>query len=296
MPLFKRQTTDMPDWLRQFRLPAGAKWALLLSGGAAFGALQIGPIEVLTKALGSPATVCGCSVGAEHALMVGEGREKELRPMWKNEVAKKGKKWFMAHNLDIHRGLFTLNPLRKEMEGRKAGKKLILDTRVGVTDLATKQHRLIHLNRLKWKQRIDATICSSCQPLIHERERFMGRWLNDGGVKHVLPTLPDHNGYDFIAAVFCSPVGEDREHDELPQEKVNGGIEQALASLDVFMDTTVQHDYRRVKRWVKTPRVIFAPSSWKAIGESFNADEEWVNKRLAEGDRMAQNPVWLSAA
>lgn len=298
MPQFNRTSSSInsrPEWMRALGLPPTVRWALLLSGGAAFGAVQVGPIEELISILGQPATVAGCSVGAEHALMVGEGRHLELRPMWKKEVSKKGKGWFMAHNVDIHRGLYILNPLRREMETRKAGRNLICDTRVTVTDLAKKEHRVIHLNNLPWKRRIDAAICSSCQPLIHEREQFMSRWLNDGGVKHVLPTLPDHDDYDFIAAIFCSPVGEARKRDEIPQSRIDSAVEQAFASLDVMVDSNAQHDFRRVRRWVNTPRAVFAPRSWDIIGRSFDAEREDVIGRLKEGDHMAQNPVWVSA-
>jgi predicted acylesterase/phospholipase RssA len=268
-------------------------WALLLSGGSALGAVQVPVIEALVKRHGLPGTVCGTSVGAVNALLVGEGRVSELREVWL-DVADKGRGWFMRLNADPWHGLFSLNPLRRQIENREAGKRLKAVTRVGVTNLARGSHRMIELNAHPWGRRVDAAICSSAQPLIHERERFRGRWLNDGGVVHVMPTLTDHAEYGFIAAVFASPIGDDRSRPKMPQDRVDSAIEQGLAALDLLTDGVAQADYSRVQRWEGPDVEVYAPSSWDAVGGSFDATEQIIHDRLAEGARMAQAPVWSS--
>jgi predicted acylesterase/phospholipase RssA len=279
------------EWLDDLNLPTDPKWALLLSGGSALGAVQVPVINGLVRALGLPSTVCGTSVGAVHALLVGEGRTKALLPIWK-DVAEEGSKWFMRLNFDAWNGMFTLKPLRRQVEAREAGKELKLDTRVGVVDLADSEHRMICLNNWGWPDRVDAALCSAAQPFIHEKEMFRGRWLNDGGVDHLMPTLPDHAEYDFVAAVFCSPVGDDRDRPRRPQARINSAVEQAFASVDMMTDRVAQDDYKRMRRWKKPTRAIFAPRSWDRVGESFDASAEIIERRLDEGRWMRKNPVF----
>jgi predicted acylesterase/phospholipase RssA len=265
------------------------KWALLLSGGSALGAVQVPVIEALIAEHGLPSKVSGTSVGAVHTLLVAEGRHAELRPIWQ-EV--KGRGFFMDPNLDVWRGLFSLAPLRRVIEDRGAGKKLIMPACVGTTDLARGEHRLIQLNDITWAQRVDAAICSSQQPVIHQREKFKGGYLSDGGVTHVIPPMPDHDNYDLVAAVFCSPVGKDRDRPTLPQSEVDNAFEQGLAALDLFIDRVVQDDFERIKGWVGTKRIVYAPSGWDVIGPSLQAERVQILARLAEGERMALGPVW----
>lgn len=270
----------------------GKKYAIVLSGGTALVAVQVPVILGLIERLGRPSAWVGTSGGAIHALVGASRREDELPGIW-NEVGQVGRGWFMRFNADLHHGLTTLKPLRRQMEKRGMGLELHEDCRVGVTDLTgghkgERPHRLIRLNQQKeHDDRLDAVVCSSTQPAIHEGWKFKGKLLHDGGVLHVLPTMPDHDRYDEVHAIFASPVGPKRDRPRRHQHEIDGALEAAFASVDLWIDRIVDDD---VQRAIDNGWHVYAPRSWRRIGRAFDASEAVVEARMAEGRWMLDNP------
>ena len=261
------------------------RWLLLLGGGAALGAVQVPVVEHLWRQFGPPAAVCGTSVGAVHTLMLMEERVDELRDIWL-EVGGKGPRWFQAPTADLWNGLFSLKPLRKQMEERKAGRHPTLEGWVGMLDYASEKHKMVKLNDLRWKERINATIGSSSQPAFHQKWQFKDRWVGDGGVAHVLPLCPNWKTYDFIHAVSCSPVGRARKR-ERSQKKVNDGFEQLWVAISLWLNRVANNDVRRLRRWAKqVPVTLHAPPTWESVGDSTKIDEELVELRFATGESI----------
>jgi len=275
--------------------------AVVGSGGAALGEVTVpGLVDLEKRGID---TFVGTSVSAVLAALGGGRRACELPDIW-DEVADVGRPWFMRPNADLWNGAFTLNPTRNQIEARRAGRKLKLDTRVGLVDIATRAHRVVRLNELGYRDRLDAIIGSSTQPAIHERTKLQGRYVVDGGVKHVASPLPKWWTYDEVHYFFCSPVGPERTVLELPQREVNSALEQAVAALDCFLDVVARRDYARVRRQAAQAKEqglnvrfkVYSPESWTVIGESFDASPELSKARRAEGARMYGDPIFDSHA
>jgi predicted acylesterase/phospholipase RssA len=269
------------------------KWILLLSGGAARGAFQVPVIERLIAEKGMPAAVFGTSVGAVHAAAVGSGVLPTLRDIWVNLG---GVGDFQQLNFDAWNGLFTLNPLRKMLEAR-LGPSWRIPTGVGMVDLAEAKHHTALLNEMSKQDVIDAVVASSSQPGIHERAKFRGKWYADGGVMHVVPTYKlnkagiDPKTVSEIHAVCCFPL--DPTPAVATQGEVSTLFEQSLRALDILTTSNSKRDIQRL-RGIKGPRVFaYCPPSWEAIGPSFDAGPDMIQRRLELGEEVARSPVKL---
>jgi len=264
------------------------RWALLLSGGTALGAVQVPVVEAAWARLGPPAIIGGVSVGAVNALALADGDVDALRPVWQDVD---GARWFQRAQLDPWNGMFSLSPLRKQMERRGKGRRMNIPVVVGVVDIASQRYRTVRLADLDWPDRIGATIASATQPGIHERVKFDGRWHVDGGVEHLLPLLPGWEQYDRIVAVFCSPL---RGHRRKPrtQAQVAQAWEQGGAALEMLLSRVARDDLRRLRRWSeRVPTVAFAPPSWDSVGSPFDAEPATIQQRFATGAAMLAHPV-----
>jgi predicted acylesterase/phospholipase RssA len=159
------------------------RWALLLSGGTALGAVQVPVVEEAWRRLGPPAIIGGVSVGAVNALALADGDVAALRGVWADVD---GARWFQRSQLDVWHGLFSLKPLRREIERRGKGTPMRIPVVVGVVDIAAQRYRTVPLADLDWPDRVAATICSATQPGIHERVKFDGRWQAGAALEMLL--------------------------------------------------------------------------------------------------------------
>lgn len=275
-------------------------WALICSGGAALGAVQVYPAGRLIDDLGMPALLCGTSVGASTVAMCGSGRVHELPQLWQEVAEAPGTSWFQAPNLDVWNGAFSLNPLRKQLKRHGiAPDGLKAPTHVGLVDAAKQRHRMVHLNSLSTADMHDAIVASSMEPGIHERTKFQGRWCLDGGVAHVIPTLaPGWEPDDFqeIHVILCSPVGRDRVR-ERTQDEVNSALEQANVTFEMWLSRVVNDDLDRVRRWAARGEAkvfLYAPDDWDHVGTPLDADfGTIIHRRDVVGQDMYYHRVQL---
>jgi predicted acylesterase/phospholipase RssA len=264
------------------------RWALLLSGGTALGAVQVPVVEHLWRELGPPSVIAGVSVGAVNALALADGDLASLRRIWQDVD---GARWFQRPQLDVWNGLFSLGPLRRQVTRRGKGQPMRIPVLVGAVDIAAQRYRTLPLAELDWPDRVDATVASATQPGIHERARYRGRWYVDGGVEHLLPWLPDWQSYDFIAGVFCSPLRGHRRKLRT-QAQVAQSWEQAGAALEMLLARVARDDLRRLRRWGRrVPVVAYAPPSWDSVGAAFDADPATIEQRFQTGAAMLMRPV-----
>lgn len=173
------------------------KIALVLSGGGAKGAFQVGVLdELITNRGVDVAIVAGVSTGAIQALGVAQGDVPGLLNQW---LSIRGNSTiYLKRGLGVAGGIlgqdaiYNARPLRRLLEGfaddaklRATGKKLLL----GVVNLGTGEFRSIHETTPGIHNWVYA---SSAMPLFFDPLTTMGadgmkeQWV-DGGVRDVTP-------------------------------------------------------------------------------------------------------------
>jgi predicted acylesterase/phospholipase RssA len=264
--------------------------AVVLSGGAARGALQISAIE-----LNNDADVwIGTSVGAVNGCAAASSRTSILRSMW-HRVNGIGD--FTNLNIDMWRGIFTLKPLKKLMEENRALSPR-LPFYVGMFDYALARHELVCVSDFAddsakvWS----AVQASASQPFQHEAVQFNGRWMGDGGIVATLPPLPANEQFDEVHAVFCTPT-------KMPLRPVEPGkfasaIEQAVRSIEYMISQSTYASFRRLCAWRDanpgTRVFVYEPEDWDVVGSPFDASRATIAARLDYGDVMVKNRRELS--
>jgi len=288
------------DWQHIVSAPPTERWALCLSGGAAYGAVQVLVILALIDELGPPTAVFGTSVGSVNGALVASDRAHELIGTWMS-ILSSG--WFQKPNLDFWNGLMSMAPLVRELRERRALVHLKRRFYVGAVDIAAERHQLININDLDYDDRIDAVISSSSQPFIHEHVQVMGRYHFDGGVEHVIPPVDDPKLYDSIHAICCTPPTRRARRRKRPQSEVAQAWEQAGVAFDLLLSRVVRDDVRRLRRYSGvTPTTLYAPESWDDLGQSFDASPGIIKQRLFEvgpamweSRKRLEGPLWLDA-
>lgn len=266
---------------------------VLLSGGAARGAVQVAPIEHIA-ANREIAAVAGTSVGAINGAGVASLRFANIRRTW---MQIDGTNDFQKLNFpDVWNGFYHLHPRLDDMLLEAGVLDFKIPFHVGVVDPARDRHVLLNLNGLQPRDAIDGIACSSQMPMTHVPTKFQGYVFTDGGVLNPLPTYPRYAkiGVQEIHAVFCVP---NKRLPEVPQSKVDKAIPQAFRTLDIQSRDRIAKCHRRLKEWKrKHPEIrifVYEPESWDAIGDAFDASPETIRSRLAHGVSMVRNRVEL---
>lgn len=274
-------------------------WGLSLGGGTALGAVQVPIIEHLFGALGAPKEVAGVSVGAVNAALTAEHRLVDLRDEW---ASIRGTGDFAARQADPWNGLRSLRPLRRRLEARRAGAALRCPCWAGLVDIADEEYRSVGLHDLAdLSTRHDAIIGSASQPWpVFEAADLCGRPVVDGGAGgHVLPPLPGWRELGELHVVSCSPIGVGRrrrhqvEQIRAPWKRTSIAFAMLL-SRQANEDAEDFEDLARANPAVKV--WLYAPSSWEAVGDPFDASPEDIQRRFAEGERMVQTRRLLGSS
>jgi NTE family protein len=221
--------------------------ALVLSGGGAKGAYEVGAIKYLLGELNRDyGILCGVSVGALNASflsMYARGDERkastELEQMWLTiDDRHVYRRWCLWPLSVLWRpSVFNSKPLqdlvRSNLEPARlqsSGKKL----RVGAVDLGTGVYRT-------WNERdadiVDGVLASSAFPAFLTPVEIGGKLYTDGGVRDVTP-LEDafQLGATEIDVVVCSPAG------------VTGAFKNKPKTLDVALRALATME-AEIDRW-----------------------------------------------
>jgi NTE family protein len=188
--------------------------ALILSGGGARGAFQVGVCQYLQEAGWVPDMVCGTSIGAINAVAIGSGMKLEqMAHFWKIYDRRK---MFRHTTQKFILSLFSLRkfsplmdpaPMRDLLSNlvdldalRKSSKEIIITA----VNLKTSQLRYFNQNTIN----IDHVMASAAVPLIFPWQFIDGEPHWDGGVMDNTPILPalEHDAKQIIV-VLLSPVG-----------------------------------------------------------------------------------------
>jgi NTE family protein len=190
------------------------KRALILSGGGARGAFQVGAWEYLQEKGWNPDLICGTSVGAINAVAIGSGMPLEkLMHIWKTLSRQKAYRLKLLRFLGFalfgraFRPLMDTAPLRTtitnalDIEALRRSPREIVITAV---NMLTAQVALFNQSAIE----VDHVMASSAMPLLFPWQMIDGQPHWDGGVMVNTPLFPAlAQGAAEIIVVLLSPVG-----------------------------------------------------------------------------------------
>lgn len=198
---------------------AKVKRALVLSGGGAKGAYQLGVLRKWMLEDGRDYDIlCGISVGALNVAVLSqaslgkpEAAFTKLLEMW-DRVENRAiwKHWFIPYmGVLWHRSVLNSSPLhewvRKELN-LKSIRDSGRDVRVGVVNINTEDYKVVSQKSEHFPEFVYA---SAAFPFFFKPMEFKGEEWTDGGVRNVTPLGEAIKlGADEIDVVVCSPPGK----------------------------------------------------------------------------------------
>jgi len=190
------------------------KRALILSGGGARGAFQIGVWKYLKERNWTPDLVCGTSVGAINAVAIGSGmpidRLFDIWTTYHRPLIYRFRMLRFLVNVLFGRPLKPLmdtGPLRKMVARHldiEALRKSRMDVIITAVNVLTARLHLFNQHEID----VDHVMASSAMPILFPWQQIDGEPYWDGGVMANSPLLPAlESGVDEIIVVLLSPVG-----------------------------------------------------------------------------------------
>lgn len=284
---------------------------LVLSGGGAKGAFQVGAERVLREEGGFRwERVLGVSVGALNGAMLGQGRPEALAEVWRTireeDVHRKFPWLVVALRVGLlgRRGLYDDRPLRATIQRHLAGRPFRVPVHVGRVSLASGRYELVGSERPE-AEFLDAVWQSATMPVVWEPVGEEG-WV-DGGLRNVTP-LGDALGFDpaEIAVILASP----REIEAVPPPR--DLLQVALRSLtDVTVNEILVNDLRE---FLRVNRLVLQAAEQGAtlrdesgrpyrhvritvvepdgpMGDTLDFSPEAIRRRMAAGEAAARRAL-----
>lgn len=188
--------------------------ALILSGGGARGAFQVGVLKFLEETGWKPDLICGTSVGAINAVGLGCGMNPDqLAHIWKTYNRRKITRltpknfilsFFSGRRFDPFMKTEHLRAMLEEHVNLDVLRKSKTEIIITAINMATSQltyfsHRVIT---------VDHIMASSAMPMAFPWQYIDGEPYWDGGLIANTPVIPAlERGVKEIVAVLLSPVG-----------------------------------------------------------------------------------------
>ncbi|MCW9708761.1 patatin-like phospholipase family protein [Fodinibius salsisoli] len=295
------------------------KIALVLSGGGAKGAFQVGALEVFFERGYQFDVLSGVSVGALNGAMIATQQFKELQRLWqvisRSDILTSRSlagviKEFTLYKIgltDPPRGLNDHTPLKRLLTNHLLGQEVQIPFHFGFVSLQ-KGHYVNATIRRNGHQ-IDEddilrVLASSAIPVQFDPVDFYGQVLVDGGIRNISPiaeVLPYNP--DEVVIIPTEPIGN-REEDV----EVNDILKIAKRAIDVMLEEIFKED---IKRFVQINRLvgqaeqqgstlkkpngmpykfikshIVAPQ--ELLGDSLNFKRDKLEERYERGKKRAQ--------
>jgi NTE family protein len=225
------------------------KTALILSGGGAKGAFQVGAEKYAREKKGYHwDIIAGVSVGALNGAMLAMGKTLRLWEIW-NTIS----------NEEVYTGGFNLgsliklafgaksfygnDPLRKKLEAELDPSLIKVDLRIGSVSLSNGEY--VQFDRSE-PQLAKAVLASTVMPVIWEPVDISPayRSMVDGGVRNITPIGDVLDAEpDELVIINCSPENEG------PLAKPLGDIVQiGLRTLDIVLNEVFRSDMQNFLR------------------------------------------------
>lgn len=285
--------------------------ALVLSGGGAKGAYQVGVLKYILNDLKvSYDAFCGVSVGALNSAflsMFPSGAEPDtyaaLEALWHRvDTSKIYKRWFpfgRLHGLWLS-SLYNSRPLmdwiNSELDMEKiktSGKKCC----VGAVSLTSGEYRVFDQDYPEFGK---AVIASSSYPGMLIPIELEGELWADGGIKEITPLKAAINlGATEIDVIICSPKSDSKPFPENPN-----AINVLTRTLDLMSDEVISNDMQKSvlinelvlkgahpeKRYIKFN--IIRPDH-NLTDDSLDFNQDKIKEMLAKGYEDAKSKYIL---
>ncbi|SHE70871.1 NTE family protein [Fodinibius roseus] len=240
------------------------KIALVLSGGGAKGAFQVGVLDIFCERGYEFDVVSGVSVGALNGAMIATRQFTELQKLWrtirKEDILRSHSlgeviKQFVLYKIGIAdppRGLNNLTPLKRLLSNHLFGKEVRIPFHFGFVPLESGHY--VNATIRREGHRIDEDdilriLASSAIPFQFEPVDFYDQTLVDGGIRHISPiaqVLPYNP--DEIVILPTKPLDGRQEEAE-----VNDILQIGKRSIDVMLDEIFIED---IQRFVQINRLV----------------------------------------
>lgn len=217
--------------------------ALVLSGGGAKGAYQVG---ALYHILGHETydLLCGISVGALNSGFLSQYDNLKLgawhlNKMWRETNNRKVRKfwpgWFAAALWKP--SLYNSTPLQKMVKKHISPDKMVRELIVGAVSIPEGEYQI-------WtdqdKDIIEGILASSAFPAMLNPIKTRGRLWLDGGLHRVTPIKDAIDaGATEIDVIMTSPHEDNREISPCAS-----AIDLAIASMDILLDEAIDKDLK----------------------------------------------------
>lgn len=175
-------------------------YAVVLSGGGAKGAFQVGVLKQLEEKFGVPETIYGTSIGAVNAAIYSAAGAQGLEEAWrdirqKSDVMRRNKYFFFSAGFRAY-GINSMWPMKQRVRKYLEKTENVCLAKVCRTSLKT--GKIDYVDSLN-PDFLDATIGSASIPVIFNRQ---GEWV-DGGVKEMTPLAkPIQDGFTEIKVIL----------------------------------------------------------------------------------------------
>lgn len=261
--------------------------ALILSGGAFRGAVQLPVLEYLKEKHEYDA-VYGVSVGSINGILFCQDDLKLLRKIW-DDVDGVGQflksKWYWPC-----KGIYSMTPLRQKLEKYTSLTKVNIPFSAGVVSFTDGEYYNLSSDKMKKDCELwDAIQASACiagimvtPEIIINGEKHIG---TDGGFRNIIP-VPNILTYDYLDIVTCTPLDRMKMKKKFMSRDI---LSLMLRSIDIFEDENFDKDILELDRCSSSEIRIFSPS--ENPGESFSATKEDIQFRYKLGESAIHNPV-----
>ena len=265
--------------------------ALVLSGGAFRGAVQVPIIEHLKKKHEYDA-VYGVSVGAINGIMFAQNDMDELREIWETVDGLSG---FLANRFYWpFKGAYSLKPIRKKMEKYTSLSRIEVPFYAGVVSFTDGEYYNLGSDSMKTDKELWETIqASSCMAGIMIPEEIM---INgephlgcDGGFRNIIP-VPNDVMYDHIDVVTCTPI--DRMKMKNTKFDKRNVLSVLIRAIEIFEDEIFDKDIIEILERTNSEISIYSPAEYP--GDSFDASRETIEMRYKLGEEAILNPLILA--
>jgi NTE family protein len=229
----------------------GVHTALVLSGGGAKGAFQLGALEVLAEAGITYTCVAGVSVGALNGTMVASEQLDRLGTIWRTveraDVYRGRWPWVLFNVLRGRKGLYNNAPLLDLIRREVDPGRINIPLEIGVVKLESGNYLSIRPSSPRFEELVFA---STSIPIIWPPREIGGESFVDGGLRNITP-LADVIDHDPDRIVIITTEPRDKPPASMRPANI---IDVAQRSLDILLDETFDNDIRsflRINRLVE---------------------------------------------